>query len=333
VLPDTPMPAYRPSPLIVRNAIRDVLAGAGLTEVVTQALVSPRMVERFPAPDDGPLAAEPEQRAAGRPVVVTNPLSSQHAVLRQSVLGSVLEVLATNLRYGRDDVAIFEVGKGYGATDDPPSHEWWRLAFALTGAAEPPAWNRVSRPYDLDDAKGILEAVLHRLGYAAPAYAPLTDDPNLHPGRTARVDAGGQLVGRVGELHPATIEALDLRAERVVVAEVAIAGLAGGQLRDPIGATPSRHPSVARDLAIVVAESTSAATVEAAIRQHGGPLLRAVVLFDIYRGRPLDATDKSLAYRLTLRDDERTLTENDVDGAVAAVVAGLAADLGARIRT
>jgi phenylalanyl-tRNA synthetase beta chain len=95
----------------------------------------------------------------------------------------------------------------------------------------------------------------------------------------------------------------------------------------------SRHPSVERDVAVVVPLETPAATVEAAIRRHGGPLLRDVTLFDIYRGRPLADTDKSLAYRLALRDDERTLTEAELDSAVAAVVAGLSADLGARFRT
>ena len=98
--------------------------------MVTYALVAPKLNERFPAHDDGTLEDEPEQRAAGRPVVVTNPLSSQHSVLRQSLVGSLLEVVSTNLRVGRDDVAIFEVGKGYGATGTPPTHEWWRLGFA-----------------------------------------------------------------------------------------------------------------------------------------------------------------------------------------------------------
>jgi phenylalanyl-tRNA synthetase beta chain len=137
----------------------------------------------------------------------------------------------------------------------------------------------------------------------------------------------------VGELHPEAVAALDLRAERVVVAELAVAGLAGGQLVDARGATPSRHPSVQRDVALVVRADVPAGDVEAAIRRHGGPLLRAVALFDIYRGRPLDDAEKSLAYRLTLRDDERTLTESEVDSAVAAVVAGLADDIGARVRT
>ena len=92
-------------------------------------------------------------------------------------------------------------------------------------------------------------------------------------------------------------------------------------------------PRVDRDIAVVVPLETAAAVVEAAIRRHGGPLLREVALFDIYRGRPLAEGDKSLAYRLTLRDDDRTLTEGELDAAVAAVVAGLTADLGARFRT
>jgi phenylalanyl-tRNA synthetase beta chain len=331
--PHTPMPPYRHDPLGVRTIVRETLVGAGLFEVVSYALVAPSMVERFPPPDDGELDGEPGQRAGGRPITVTNPLSSQHSMLRQSLLGSLLEVVSTNRRQGRDDIPIFEVGKGYGATGDPPTHEWWRLGFALTGAAQPAAFDRPARPFELGDAKGIIELICRRLGFDAPSYEPITDDPNLHPGRAARVRAGGSLVGRVGELHPSTIEALDLRAERVQVAEVAIAGLAGGHPSDHRVNAPSRHLSVERDLAILVPVETPAAVVEATIRRHGGPLLRDVTLFDIYRGKPLAETDKSLAYRLTLRDDDRTLTEAELDAAVGAVVTGLTNDVGARFRS
>ena len=152
-----------------------------------------------------------------------------------------------------------------------------------------PAGSRV----DLDDAKGVIELICRRLGYPPPAYTPLTDDPNLHPGRSARVAAGGHVVGRVGEVHPATIEALDLRAEVVLVAELAIEGLAGGQIRPPSVAAPSHQPSVERDLAVIVVEDRPAAEVEAAIVRHGGALLRHVSLFDVYRGRPLARRSKS----------------------------------------
>ncbi len=332
LLPDTPMPHYRHSPLRLRHLVRETLAGAGLSEAVTHALVAPGMVERFGPLDDPVVPGEGE--AGGRPVTLTNPLSSQHSVMRQSLIGSLIEVVSTNIRQGRPDVALFEIGKGYGATEDGDStHEWWRLGLALTGAAEIPAWNRTTRPYDLDDAKAVLELVARRLGFPAPRYAALTDDPRLHPGRAARVTAGNGLAGRVGSLHPALLEEFELRAADVIVAELAIAGLSGGQPAIPRTTTPARHPSVERDLAIIVTDSTTAADVETTIRRHGGPLLRAVALFDIYLGRPLAETDKSLAFRLTFQADGRTLTEAEIDGAIDAVTTGLAADVGGRLRT
>jgi phenylalanyl-tRNA synthetase beta chain len=334
ILPHTPMPEYRHSPLEVRDRLRETLAGAGVSEVVTHALVAPAAVDQFPPCLDDQLPGEPEQRAGGSPVHVTNPLSSQHSVLRQSLLGSLLDVVSTNLRHGRQDVAIFEVGKGYGTGHGPtaPTHEWWRLGIALTGSAEPPAWNRTARPYDLDDGKGLLELLCHRLGLRAPAYEPLTDDPNFHPGRSLRATAGNGISGRLGELHPRTVARSDLRVERIVLAELAVAGLAAGRLTDARGATPSRFPSVQRDLAVVVDETRPAAAVAASIRAHAGALLRAVELFDIYRGRPLADAQKSLAWRLTFVSDERTLTESEVDDAMAAVAIGLAADVGGRLR-
>jgi len=330
ITPHTPMPPYRHSPLRLRDRVRDLLAGIGLSEAVTFALVSPAMVARFGPIED--IVVTGEEVARGRPVVVTNPLSSQHSVMRQSLLGSLLEVVSTNERQGRDDVAIFEIGKGYGATEGGETHEWWRLGLALTGAAEPAAWDRAARPYDLDDAKGIIELIARGLGLPTPTYEPLTDDPRLHPGRAARVTSGDALVGRVGELHPETIEALELRASRLLVAELAIAGLSGGRPTVPRATTPSRHPVVERDLAVIVREQVLAADVEASIRAHGGELLRTVRLFDMYRGRPLDASEKSLAYRLEFGADDRTLVETEVESAIAAITSGLAADVEGRLR-
>ena len=109
-------------------------------------------------------------------------------------------------------------------------------------------------------------------------------------------------------------------------------GLAGGLVAAARGATPPRHPAVERDLAVVVAEDRPAAQVAASLRRHGGGLLEAVELFDVYRGRPLEAAQKSLAWRLRFQAPDRTLTEAEIDGAVEAIQAGLATDVGGRIR-
>ena len=164
----------------------------------------------------------------------------------------------------------------------------------------------------------------------------MTDDPNLHPGRSARIRVtgeGGTLVaGRAGELHPALAAGLDLDGP-VIVAELAVAGLASGTGIPPRGATPPRHPAVERDLAVVVAEDRPAADVAASIRRHGGPLLSALDLFDVYRGRPLEATEKSLAWRLRFQALDRTLTEDEIDTAIGEISARIATDVGGRIRS
>lgn len=334
-LPPGPPPPFRPSPLGVRDAVRRLLAGAGLDEVVTFALVSPEMAAAHPAPVGIPAAAG-EGAAEGVPIRVTNPLSSQHSVLRQSLLGSLVEVVRLNRRRGRDRVAVFEVGKGYGRRPDGTVTEWWRVGIALAGPASPPHWAVPPRPMDYYDASGIVALLCRGLALGAPTFAPLTDDPVFHPGRAARVSATngrGELAlsGRLGELHPERLEPEELREGRIVVAELSIAGLAAGVPEPVQAAAPPRRPAVQRDLAVVVAEGTAAAAVEEVIRRRAGSLLRDLSLFDVYRGAPLADGEKSLAFRLVLQDPERTLTDEEVDRLLEETVADLAA-VGGRLR-
>ncbi len=322
VTPDTAMPAFRPSPLEIRELVRETLAGAGLTEVVTTALVSPRHVETFVVTREVPSLGD-EDQPGGDPIEVTNPLSRDHSLLRRNLLGSILDVVGVNLRHGTPDVAVFEIGKGYARTGSLP-REWWRLAIALVGDAEPAAWNRVARPYDLDDAKGLLDLLARRLGLSAPRYQPERDEAVFHPGRTARASVDGGLHAIVGELHPDLYETWELRTpRRVVVAEIALAGLAEGRLAPERAVPVGRFQEVDRDLAIVVPESTPAAAVEDVIRAHGGSALRDVRLFDIYRGVPLADTEKSLAWRVRFAAADRALGESEVEAAVEAVVNAL----------
>jgi phenylalanyl-tRNA synthetase beta chain len=333
-LPDTPMPHFRPSPLEARDEIRSLLAGAGVSEVVTHALVPPDRDERLNWPIAAADGVPGEGDAAFDTIRVVNPLSSQHSVLRRDVVGSLLDVASANLRQGRDDVAIHEIGKGYGLVGGAP-HEWWRLGIVLTGAAEPRSWNRPLRGYDLDDAKGLIELICRELGFGRPTYAPFREGFPLHPGRSARVSAapaggaGVALAGVVGELHPDLLERWEIRAERVIAADLAIAGLSGGQLPAVKVSPVPRFPAVERDLAVAVEAGRPAADLEAAIRSSAGDLLRDVRLFDVYAmadGR------RSLAFRLQFQPPDRTLTEQEIDDTVASVVRALEA-AGGRLRS
>jgi phenylalanyl-tRNA synthetase beta chain len=298
---------------------------------VTHALVAPDAASRLAWPDAENLQVP--QPEAGATISVTNPLSGQHSVLRRHVVGSLLDVLALNERQGRSDVAIFEIGKGYGSLDGKPV-EWTRLALLISGVAEPAAWNRVTRMYDLDDAKGLVELLSTRLGVEFPGYGQDGRGYPFHPGRALSfVTRTGDTTigGRVAELHPDVLEKWELRSQRVIVAELAISALDGGRpLRIHVEPIP-RFPEVERDLAVIVSEELTAERVEGTIRDHAGPLLRALRLFDVYRGAPLAATEKSMAYRLVFGLD-RTLNEAEVDEAVAGVRGGLERALGAHLR-
>ncbi len=334
-LPDTTPPPWRPAPLEVRDAIREALAGGGLVEVVTHALVSAAEVERYAWSAETPAAAGEGPRE-GDPIAVTNPLSLDHAFLRRTLVGSLAAIVDANARRGIEDAALFEVGKGYGRVGDEP-REWGRLGLALSGAFEPGAWNRPARSGDVDDAKGLLELVARLIGAEQPRYEALAAEPLLHPGRSARIEArfgDGRIgvAGVVGELHPRVVAEADLRIGRLVVGEVSIAGLSSGQLPSGVATPPPRFPSVDRDLAIVVGAAVTAGAIDATIRAAGGPLLRDARLFDVYRGRPLGHDERSLAFRLRFGDPDRTLTEDEVDAAVAAVVEALRRNHGARLR-
>ena len=334
-LPSTAAPRHRASPLSLRDLVRHSLAGLGLREIVTHALVSSEHIAAWSwTSPTGP--ADGEGANDGGLVTVTNPLSADHAVLRQDVVGGLVATVVLNRRRGREDLALFEIGKGYGRVADA-SHEWWRLGIALAGSFDPTSWNRARRQADLDDAKGVLEALSDTLGFTKPVYAPLATERSLHPGRSATViahDPEGRvgISGVLGEIHPAAVAAWDERAEGSILIEVSIRGLSGGVPAVPRAVSPTRFPSVERDLAIVAGAALTSGDVEAAIRANAGTLLRSTEVFDVYAGPPLNSGERSLAYRLIFGAAERTLADAEVEAAIAAVATAVRA-IGGRIRS
>ncbi len=327
--------------------LRDVLTAAGLFEVVTYPLVSLRSLQllhsALPHSQDGPAHwwADPD-----RLLRLANPLSTEHEIMRPTLMGSVLETAAENRRFS-ERVTIFEVGKVYHPQADQPLPDEHRtLTIVMTGPRQPlsrynPKAGGETDQIDFFDLKGVVENLIERLNQPASAveFEPVGDKetPALHPGRTAHVYVkmnGGQrkLVGVVGEVHPKVVKAFDLNPlERVALAELDIEALLSVAQKEAYKVV-TRLPLMTQDLAIIVGEETPAGQVQRLIRETGGKLLTEVTLFDLYRGKPIPEGKKSLAFRLFFQPEEKTLTEEEVTRIRQRIEGRLVKEVGAETR-
>ena len=322
------LPAQTGNPTLdAEERVRDVLAGAGLQEVVCYSLSGPDAEARL---NPGP-AADP-----GAFVALVNPGSPERSVLRRTLLPGVLSVAADNLKHG-PGVALFEVGPVYlPRPGEALPAEPRRLAVVLAGARTEAAWDDPlgAKPagYDFFDLKGVVEELFAALHLPAATFAPAKDVPHLHPGRAARVRVNDVVVGTVGELHPTVAAAFGLADRGVPAAEL--------DLDAVLAAVPARvayrpvsgFPPVLRDIAVVVPAATPAARVEAEVRAAGGDVLEAARLFDVYTGESIPAGTKSLAYALTYRTADRQLSDKEVDKAHGKIEGRLRHVLGAQVR-
>jgi len=313
----------RRSPFAVRRA----LAGLGYQETINFSFVEERW--------------EAELAGNANPVKLLNPIASQMSVMRSSLIGSLLQVVRFNTDRKAGRVRVFELGRVFlrdpsiRNTDTTVEgfHQPMRVAGMAYGPAEMPQWSRKEQGADFFDIKGDVEALLAPL---QPVFAA-AEHPAMHPGRCARVELQGKVIGHVGELHPKWRQGYDL-AHAPVVFELELEAV----LQRPVASfrPVPKFQAVERDIAVIVADSTSHADLMDAVRAAStGGLLRQAVLFDVYRPKPqagvaggMAQGEKSLAVRLTLNSDDATLADEQIDAAVQAVVAQLASQLGARLR-
>jgi phenylalanyl-tRNA synthetase beta chain len=325
-LSDTLPPPF-PNPLLEsEERIRDLLVGCGLYEHINYTLTTVESHENLGLP-----RLPPE-----RYVALDNPLSANRRVMRRSMLVSAVEALAANLRYS-DRIRCFEVGRvylpeqGYGIRP----REERRLSVLLTGPrrrASVHADPAGAEPLDYFDLKGVLEALLSRLGWLDRVeVVPRPGEAPFGP-RCAELAAGGDRLGILGELHPAVAERFGLTGRRVCVAELAIEPLVETSWQREAMAPLSNYPAVVEDLAFVVKEEVSAHDLAAAIRQAGAPLLVALELFDLYRGEPLPAGTKSLAFQLSFQSQDATLGSAEVGAVRQRIEQAVAETLGGKLR-
>jgi len=260
-------------------------------------------------------------------VALANPLSAELGVMRTALLPGLVSALARNVARQQPRVRLFELGRVFATQPGDAPLETRRVAAVAYGDAAAEQWGAGARPVDFYDLKGDLESL------AALSGASLEFEAGrqtwLHPGRAARVLRDGQPLGWIGQLHPRLQRDLGLDHD-VLMFELDLDALLARPL--PRAVAQSRYPSVRRDLAFVVAETLPWAAVEASVRAAAGPSLRGLVLFDRYVGKGVETGFKSLAMGLILQDETRTLTDRDVDVAVADVTAALEREHGARIR-
>jgi phenylalanyl-tRNA synthetase beta chain len=266
-------------------------------------------------------------------VPLANPLSAELSTMRTMLLPGLVAALGRNAARQQSRLRLFELGKVFARQASRAPLETRRIAAIACGDTDAEQWGAASRPLDFHDLKGDLESLAAAAG-AVLEYQP-SRAPWGHPGRSAdvyRADERGQLVriGWIGQLHPRLQKALDLDPVALGF-EIDLAPL---QRRDlPRAAGLSRYPSVRRDLAFVVSDTASWAALEATARRAAGPSLKDLRLFDRYVGKGVETGCKSLAMGLILQEESRTLTDREVDQAVAAVVDALRGEHGAEIRS
>jgi phenylalanyl-tRNA synthetase beta chain len=283
--------------------------------------------------------ARTEHELAGNadPIRVLNPIAAPLAVMRSSLLGSLIGVLKTNLARKAARVRVFEFGRVFrrdaaaidGATTVAGIDQPMRVAGLAWGPQAELQWGERERAVDFFDAKGDVEALL------APreAVCIAAEHPAMHPGRCARVEVDGRVIGHVGELHPRWRQAYDLPSAPQLF-ELDLAAL----LERPVPQFQPlpRQQAVMRDLALVVGDPVSHDDLRRVLLDDPQQLIRDASLFDVFRPSQAvsgwAANERSLAVRLTLRDDQETLTDARIEAAVASAVERVQASLGGRLR-
>jgi phenylalanyl-tRNA synthetase beta chain len=301
----------------VRRRIRQVLVRAGLRESLSLSFASPTDLELM---------------GHDQAVRLANPPSADEPFLRTSLVPNLLKALARNISRGVRGATLFEVGRVFrlGASKGSLVDEREFVAAAVTGPAGEGVHSE-RRQLDFFDAKGTLEALMTGLGIEEWSVGGPAGRP-LHPARSAEILIAGLPAGVVGEIHPGIANRLDL-PERVGVLELDVGILApAASWQRPFTDIP-RFPPIRRDLAFLVDEETPAGTVAEALQEAGGELVDAVVLFDVFAGEPIPAGKKNLAFSLELRAPARTLTDEEAERAVAAIVERLRRDFGADFRS
>ena len=246
------------------------------------------------------------------PVVLQNPIASNLAVMRSSLIGGLVGALRFNLNRKQARVRLFEVGACFAKVNNEYVQNQWLSGLAY-GTTQPEQWGAAAKLVDFYDVKADIEALFapQLLRFVAATH------PALHPGRSAQIYCGGQAVGWVGELHPHWQQQYDM-AQAAVWFEVELGALTRATV--PHMSEIAKSLPMRRDLAVLVDEAVAAQTLLDAMQQAVAPYVQEIVLFDVYRGKGVEQGKKSLAFRVLLQDTQKTLADSEIETSIALLV-------------
>ncbi|SHE52068.1 phenylalanyl-tRNA synthetase beta subunit [Seinonella peptonophila] len=307
-----------------RRTIRETLRGLGMNEVISYSLITNKMDKELVS-----------LQAETKPIQIAMPMSNEHAVLRTSLLPSLLQTAVHNHKHGIDFVSIFELSSVYTSEERRLTRlpqESWELGGLMSGQLERNFWRKGKEHPLFFDTKGVLDALWKRLGISHKEVeyheAVLA---GFHPGRTAEILFDEKRIGILGQLHPKLEKQYDLH--EVILFQIDLQQLFAKSDDKISYQRLSRYPAVTRDLAMIVDEDIRVGEIEAGIRQVAGELLRSVTLFDVFIGEQIGPNKKNVAYSLVYQALDRTLTDEEVQAVHTKVIQFLESTMDVKLRT
>jgi phenylalanyl-tRNA synthetase beta chain len=292
--------------------IHEVLKAQGMSEIITYSFISPKYYDNICLASDSPLRTS---------VTISNPLGEDTSVMRTTTLPSFLEILSRNYNYRNPSASLYEIGKVYLPSEDisalPTEKKVITFGFYNAG--------------DFFNLKGACERMFLALGLNHWEVSPQAEDPSFHPGRCAQITVGGTPLATLGQVHPSVLKNYGLTSATYVAMvdfEVLFTHLHSEKTYRPL----PKFPAISRDLALICDDSVLAADIERCIKEAGGKLLENVSLFDVYKGKQIPEDKKSVAYSLTLRDPEKTMTDKAADLIVDKIIKSLEKSLNITLR-
>ena len=310
----------------LRDRSREALCSMGLNEIQTYSFVSPKGVDN--------LRIEEDSWERGF-VKLINPLGEENSVMRTILTPNMMEVLARNYSRNIETVKAFEIGNTFTANllgEDHLPDEQYSLCIGMYG-----------KGIDFFSLKGVVEELLNVMGIRDVQFIAESEYGVYHPGRCARIavkpDAGMTVfgdeldeIGIMGEIHPDVAENYGMDGVRIYCCEIMFDTIVRYASTDTVYMPLPKYPSTSRDIALLVDEDMEVGRIERVITENGGDILESVKLFDVYRGKQVEEGKKSVAFALTYRDRDRTLTDEDVAGVHNKVLEALKEQLNAVLR-